>query len=196
MHVSRFGPAILYATEGFESFNAVIRDHSVHSNHQAPSRNIARGFARCNRNRHLLSKGLFLRPEILVGDDPSTRTSYYSDDLNDWVTVGPLTFALIRPRAQGKNPVAEAFGLTIDYNKSIGPPGTSNQLFSESRFDFFKVIAFQQPVLYITSPIHLCFHSNNFLNALSPPIPRHYHSISIPLPSPPTFQPIVLVILF
>ncbi|KAJ3920045.1 hypothetical protein F5877DRAFT_89667 [Lentinula edodes] len=43
MHIRRFGPAILYATEGFESFNAIIRDHSVHSNHQAPSRDIGHG---------------------------------------------------------------------------------------------------------------------------------------------------------
>ncbi|KAJ3764942.1 hypothetical protein FB446DRAFT_655941, partial [Lentinula raphanica] len=50
MHIHRFGPAMLYATEGFESFNAVICDHSVHSNHQAPSRDIARRFAHCNRN--------------------------------------------------------------------------------------------------------------------------------------------------
>ncbi|KAI6144442.1 hypothetical protein BKA82DRAFT_78165, partial [Pisolithus tinctorius] len=36
-HICRFGPAILFATEGFESYNAVIRDHSIHSNRQAPS---------------------------------------------------------------------------------------------------------------------------------------------------------------
>lgn len=31
-HIRRFGPAILFATEAFESFNAIIRAKSVHSN--------------------------------------------------------------------------------------------------------------------------------------------------------------------
>ncbi|KAJ7886066.1 hypothetical protein B0H13DRAFT_2535282 [Mycena leptocephala] len=52
-HIRRFGPAILFATEAFESFNAVIRAKSVHSNRHAP---ICPG----NRIRHLLSGGLFL----------------------------------------------------------------------------------------------------------------------------------------
>ncbi|KAI0071553.1 hypothetical protein K474DRAFT_1712363 [Panus rudis PR-1116 ss-1] len=46
-HVRRFGPAILFATEG------------VHSNRQAPSRDIACSMARQNRTRHLLSGGYF-----------------------------------------------------------------------------------------------------------------------------------------
>ncbi|KAJ2966144.1 hypothetical protein NUW54_g13893 [Trametes sanguinea] len=59
-HIRRFGPAGLFATEAFESFNAVIRAKSVHSNRQAPSRDIARAFAQANRIRHLLSGGLFM----------------------------------------------------------------------------------------------------------------------------------------
>lgn len=54
-HIRRFGPAALFATEAFESFNAVIRAKSVHSNRHAPSRDIARAFAHGNRIRHLLS---------------------------------------------------------------------------------------------------------------------------------------------
>ncbi|EJD39390.1 hypothetical protein AURDEDRAFT_37439, partial [Auricularia subglabra TFB-10046 SS5] len=46
-HIRRFGPAILFATEGFESFNA------------APSRDIARAMAQSDRVRHLLSGGFF-----------------------------------------------------------------------------------------------------------------------------------------
>ncbi|KAK0435376.1 hypothetical protein EV421DRAFT_1716660, partial [Armillaria borealis] len=48
-HIRRFGPAMLFATEAFESFNAIIRSKSVHSNRHAPSRDIARAFAQCNR---------------------------------------------------------------------------------------------------------------------------------------------------
>ena len=58
-HIRQFGPAILYATEKFESYNALIRDLSVHSNRQAPSRDIGRGFANANRIRHLISGGKF-----------------------------------------------------------------------------------------------------------------------------------------
>jgi hypothetical protein len=58
-HIRRFGPAILFATEAFESFNAIIRAKSVHSNRHAPSRDIALAFAQSNRIRHLLSGGKF-----------------------------------------------------------------------------------------------------------------------------------------
>lgn len=66
-HVRRFGPPMLFATEGFESFNAVIRSFSIHSNHQAPSRDIAAGMAHHNRARHLLSGGKFHVPRIVSG---------------------------------------------------------------------------------------------------------------------------------
>ncbi|KAI9442451.1 hypothetical protein H4582DRAFT_1809218 [Lactarius indigo] len=59
-HVRRFGPAILFATESFESFNAVIRAKSIHSNRLAPSRDIALAFAHNNRVRHLISGGRHL----------------------------------------------------------------------------------------------------------------------------------------
>lgn len=64
---------MLFATEGFESFNAIIRSFSVHSNHQAPSRDIAAGMAHHSRIRHLLSSGLFHVPRIVGGriDDTS-----------------------------------------------------------------------------------------------------------------------------
>ncbi len=58
-HIHRFGPAILFATEAFELFNAVICGKSVHSNCLAPSRDIALAFAQGNWIRHLLSGGKF-----------------------------------------------------------------------------------------------------------------------------------------
>ncbi|KIM65614.1 hypothetical protein SCLCIDRAFT_14846 [Scleroderma citrinum Foug A] len=54
-HIRCFGPAALFATEGFESFNAVIRAKSIYSNRQSPSHDIARAFAHGNRIRHILS---------------------------------------------------------------------------------------------------------------------------------------------
>lgn len=72
---------MLFATEGFESFNAVIRSHSIHSNHQAPSRDIATGMAHHNRVRQFLSGGYFHMPRVVNGeedeelDSPSPRSA-------------------------------------------------------------------------------------------------------------------------
>ncbi|KAH9946550.1 hypothetical protein B0H21DRAFT_822615 [Amylocystis lapponica] len=46
-HIRRFGPAALYSTEGFESYNLVIRLRSIHSNRHAPSDDIAENFSFC-----------------------------------------------------------------------------------------------------------------------------------------------------
>ncbi|KAF8270605.1 hypothetical protein EI94DRAFT_1770789 [Lactarius quietus] len=44
-HIQHFGPAVLFATEMFESYNAIIWGKSVHLNHLAPSRDIAIAFS-------------------------------------------------------------------------------------------------------------------------------------------------------
>ncbi|KAI8824864.1 uncharacterized protein EV422DRAFT_516452 [Fimicolochytrium jonesii] len=55
----RLGPPMLYATEKFESFNAIMRNHSVHTNRHAPSKDIAVRFARYQTMRHLVSGGYY-----------------------------------------------------------------------------------------------------------------------------------------
>jgi hypothetical protein len=74
-HIRRFGPAILFATEAFESFNAIIRAKSVHSNRHAPSRDIALAFAQSNRVRHLLSGGHFNTQSFHASDKPGLTTT-------------------------------------------------------------------------------------------------------------------------
>ncbi|KAJ6462550.1 hypothetical protein C8R45DRAFT_841581 [Mycena sanguinolenta] len=86
-HIRRFGPSILFATEAFESFNAIIRAKSVHSNRHAPSRDIALAFAQGNRIRHLLSGGMFLLTHPLTTDQPGS-TSKFSKDPNAWSSIG------------------------------------------------------------------------------------------------------------
>lgn len=93
-HIRRFGPAILFATEAFESFNAIIRAKSVHSNRHAPSRDIARAFAQGNRIRHLLSGGRFL-PQFpataitIPQDQPQfTRTPPFATKKDEWKHAG------------------------------------------------------------------------------------------------------------
>lgn len=106
-HVRRFGPAVLFATEAFESFNAVIRARSVHSNRQAPSRDIAHGFARVNRIRHLLSGGYFLyRPEL-----EEHTPLRFSDSATHWVTAAPAPLGLAQQRLGVVNIIGDYLGI-------------------------------------------------------------------------------------
>ncbi|KAJ7719037.1 hypothetical protein B0H16DRAFT_1739633 [Mycena metata] len=55
--VRRFGPAPIFATEGFEGWNGIFRLCSVLSNHQAPSRDIGVTLADMERFKHQVSGG-------------------------------------------------------------------------------------------------------------------------------------------
>ncbi|KAF8510914.1 hypothetical protein JB92DRAFT_3118557 [Gautieria morchelliformis] len=85
-HVLAFGPAVLFATESFESFNAVIRAWSIHSNRSAPLRDISSQAAHCNRVRHLMSGGYFHVEESSPTGDPTSR----------WTTAGHGPAVLVR----------------------------------------------------------------------------------------------------
>ncbi|KAJ7246704.1 hypothetical protein C8J57DRAFT_1438159 [Mycena rebaudengoi] len=102
LHIRRFGPAILFATEAFESFNAIIRAKSVHSNRHAPSRDISKAFAQGNRIRHLLSGGLFLLHSIsdmASGDKTTTPGSTFSRNPQDWKSIGAGPKNLVQSRS-------------------------------------------------------------------------------------------------
>ncbi|CAH7687121.1 hypothetical protein PPACK8108_LOCUS21861 [Phakopsora pachyrhizi] len=55
--IARFGPASLFATEKFESYNGVVCQASIHSNSQSPSRDIANTFLNYSAIRYCLSGG-------------------------------------------------------------------------------------------------------------------------------------------
>ena len=76
-HICLFGPAILFATEAQESFNAVIRAWCINSNRLAPSRDTANCAARLSHVRHLASGGYYSVPSE---DIPHQKT---------WITAGP-----------------------------------------------------------------------------------------------------------
>ena len=59
MHIERHGPLPFSMAEVFERNNATMRHESVLSNHQAPSRDIARAFQEKRTFAHLLSGGRY-----------------------------------------------------------------------------------------------------------------------------------------
>lgn len=61
-YIRRFGPAILFSTERYESFNHVFRLSSIYSNHQAPSRDTCISFARQDTVRHIALGGYWYDP--------------------------------------------------------------------------------------------------------------------------------------
>lgn len=70
--IRRFGPAILYSTERYESFNSVFRLASIFSNRQAPSRDICNSFAAQDMMKHVATGG-----------------HWWSDAAKAWVRAGP-----------------------------------------------------------------------------------------------------------
>jgi len=124
-HIRRFGPAILFATEAFESFNAVIRAKSVHSNRQAPSRDIALAFAQGNRIRHLLSGGFVQRPPTFLSTGPPL--SIWETSQSMWRTIGPGPQALMSVSSTATS----YLGLNIPTKTIKSSPGT-NSMFSRS----------------------------------------------------------------
>ncbi|EHS63165.1 uncharacterized protein PGTG_20749 [Puccinia graminis f. sp. tritici CRL 75-36-700-3] len=57
LSIRRFGPASLFATEKFESFNGILRNASVHSNRHCPGRDLAISFANYECMRAIQSGG-------------------------------------------------------------------------------------------------------------------------------------------
>ncbi|TFK46156.1 hypothetical protein OE88DRAFT_1638675 [Heliocybe sulcata] len=110
-HIRHFGPAMLFATEGFESYNAIIRSHSVLSNRHAPSRDIARSMAGSNRVRHLLCGGFFpgeqsnydqARQAPLECDGSDSRSTWiaitHQRPLDHWRSIGLAPRELLEER--------------------------------------------------------------------------------------------------
>ncbi|XP_006464096.1 hypothetical protein AGABI2DRAFT_120883 [Agaricus bisporus var. bisporus H97] len=89
----------------YPTFTAsLIRSHSVHSNRQAPSRDIARGLAQFNRIRHILSGGFFLVHSDEIIDVSETGPT-------DWHTAQMAPLMLVTPHVSHRNIVAEDLGL-------------------------------------------------------------------------------------
>ena len=55
--IRRFGPAVLFSTERYESFNHVFRLASIYSNRRAPSRDVCHTFALQDIVKHVATGG-------------------------------------------------------------------------------------------------------------------------------------------
>lgn len=121
-HIRRFGPAILFATEAFESFNAVIRAKSIHSNRQAPSRDIGMAFAQGNRVRHLLSGGYFIPAHLLSTQLDITSELPRPEMLipSNWHTVGPGPLHLINADQTVQSYLGLSGGGELERTLSLG----------------------------------------------------------------------------
>ncbi|KAG2112620.1 uncharacterized protein F5147DRAFT_531484, partial [Suillus discolor] len=56
-YIQCFGPAVIFSTERYESFNHVFRLSCVYSNRQAPSRDSCRTFAHQDIVKHIVMGG-------------------------------------------------------------------------------------------------------------------------------------------
>ncbi|KAJ3727646.1 hypothetical protein C8R42DRAFT_572308 [Lentinula raphanica] len=128
-HIRRFGPAMLFATEGFESFNAIIRACSVHSNRHAPSKDVAHRMARGNRIRHLMKGGYIARPQstasVLNAANASTVTA------NDWVSVSTSVLSMAKILDFG----GQLLGLEEDGEETLVAGGFNYVHMSASRLN-------------------------------------------------------------
>lgn len=132
-NIRRFGPAVLFATETFESYNAIIRGKSVHSNHLAPSRDIALAFAHYSRVRHLLSGGRhffrdseqsrkYLRVFSSSLANPGNASSDYAGNAGIWRQIsssGPHMYMLLNQHLYASSYVGPSVSLNPRFGTCV-----------------------------------------------------------------------------
>ncbi|KAG1898287.1 uncharacterized protein F5891DRAFT_903088, partial [Suillus fuscotomentosus] len=62
-YIQHFGPALLFSTEHFESFNHVFQLAAIYSNRQAPSRDTCNAFAMQDIVKHIVTGGFWVDPK-------------------------------------------------------------------------------------------------------------------------------------
>ncbi|KAF8840947.1 hypothetical protein BDN67DRAFT_1048545, partial [Paxillus ammoniavirescens] len=85
-YIRRFGPAIIFSTERYESFNHVFRLSCIYSSRQGPSQDTCRRFAQLDIVKHIVTGGY-----------------WYEQELRKWVCAGPFVLSFLSEHpAQGK----------------------------------------------------------------------------------------------
>ena len=80
MFIQWFGPAIIFSTERFESFNSVFRMASIFSNKQAPSRDTCCTFAEQDNIKHIVTGGYWKDPKTGKWVRAGTGVLKYMDE--------------------------------------------------------------------------------------------------------------------
>ncbi|PLW21644.1 hypothetical protein PCANC_03188 [Puccinia coronata f. sp. avenae] len=101
--ILRFGPASLFSTEKFESYNGVLRQASIHSNRLSPGRDLAVTFDNYSSLKFLVSGGVIL-------DQETGATSAASSAVQDVFTHNPLL-----QRAMGYNNTSAKTNISYPY---------------------------------------------------------------------------------
>ncbi|OAV85700.1 hypothetical protein PTTG_03824 [Puccinia triticina 1-1 BBBD Race 1] len=73
--VRRFGPPCLFASEKFEAYNGIMRNASIHSNRQAPGRDIALTFSNYQAMRLILSGVILFNHKLNAFFRPSKNVT-------------------------------------------------------------------------------------------------------------------------
>jgi hypothetical protein len=105
-YIRCFGPAIVFSTERYESFNSVFRLASIHSNRHAPSFDICTTFAIYDAIKHIFTGGYWY--------DSSKKGGGPRDW--GWVQAGKEVQALFKDYPE----YVHLFGLTIDNQHKPG----------------------------------------------------------------------------
>ncbi|KAI5995587.1 hypothetical protein EDD15DRAFT_2134054, partial [Pisolithus albus] len=96
-YIRRFGPALLFSTERYESFNHVFRLTCIHGNHQGPSQDSCRKFARFDFVKHILTGGFWYEPRV-----------------QKWVRAGPVVQDFLSDHQEH----ARLFGIKVANGKT------------------------------------------------------------------------------
>lgn len=102
-YIRRFGPAIVFSTERYESFNHVFRLTCIYSNRRAPSRDTCATFTRNDTIKHIATGGY-----------------WYDANAGRWVQGGPLVLDYL----EGHPEQGRLLGIP---RESLADPGAVNR---------------------------------------------------------------------
>lgn len=80
LSIHRFGPATLFSTDRFESFNKVMRTGAIHSNRKSPGRDLENTFNDQDLVRMLLSGNFFWDADLLIRTQSSPNVLKFFQD--------------------------------------------------------------------------------------------------------------------
>ncbi|KAG1828025.1 hypothetical protein EV424DRAFT_1318931 [Suillus variegatus] len=127
-YIRRFGPAIVFSTERYESFNHVFRLTCIYSNRRAPSRDTCATFTRNDTIKHIATGGY-----------------WYDANAGRWVQGGPLVLDYL----EGHPEQGRLLGIP---RESLADPGATSEsgrefsLWEDTRCaEIFKKDSLQRP---------------------------------------------------